>query len=294
MNSGPDFLCAGMPRSGTGWLFDQLSHHPDFWMPPIKELHYFDTNFPKAEFVVEISRVQKNFDKYSGRRERKLRRPLADRDMAFYQDVLACQGQGINFELYANLFRHKDGQISGDMTPNYCDLDEALVSRIAKAFPRSKILLLVRDPVARFWSRSSMRSRRSDFTLDKFADSKKLWKHLETRTATSAGKQTEIFALWRRHFPADQVQVSILDDISENPARVRSRILSFLGADPAKKSGELEADFNRKSKFDKVDMPDEVRKTLVEYFADEMRKSVEVFGPRATDWLRRYGLGPSI
>jgi hypothetical protein len=89
------------------------------------------------------------------------------------------------------------------------------------------------------------------------------------------------------------VQVSILDDISENPAQERSKILSFLGGDPAKISGELEADFNRKTKFEKVDMPNEVRETLVEYFADEMRKSVEVFGPRANDWLKRYNLRPS-
>ena len=282
-----------MPRSGTGWLFDQLSHHPDFWMPPIKELHYFDTNFPKTKFIEDIARIRRNFDKHSRKRERKQIRPLSDRDMAFYDDVLACRGHDIDFELYRNLFRHKDGQISGDMTPNYCDLDEDLVSRIAKAFPHLKILLLIRDPVSRFWSRSSMRSRKNDFSLDEFTDQKRLRKYLETRTATSAGKQTEIFALWRRQFPADQMLVSILDDVSENPAVERNKILSFLGGDPEKKSGELQPNFNRKSKHEKIAMPDEARETLVDYFADEMRKSVEVFGPRATDWLKRYGLKPS-
>jgi hypothetical protein len=37
MHDGPDFLCVGVPKAGTGWLFDQLNAHPDFWMPPVKE-----------------------------------------------------------------------------------------------------------------------------------------------------------------------------------------------------------------------------------------------------------------
>jgi hypothetical protein len=40
--SGPDFLCIGMQKAGTAWLYDQLETHPDFWMPPLKELHFFD------------------------------------------------------------------------------------------------------------------------------------------------------------------------------------------------------------------------------------------------------------
>jgi hypothetical protein len=39
----PDFLCVGAQKAGTSWLYHQLTLHPDFWMPPIKELHYFDT-----------------------------------------------------------------------------------------------------------------------------------------------------------------------------------------------------------------------------------------------------------
>ena len=37
-DSGPDFLCVGAQKGGTRWLYDQLQLHPDFWMPPVKEL----------------------------------------------------------------------------------------------------------------------------------------------------------------------------------------------------------------------------------------------------------------
>src|SRR5947208_16606603 len=38
----PDFLCAGAQKGGTSWLYRQLEPQPDFWMPPVKELHYLD------------------------------------------------------------------------------------------------------------------------------------------------------------------------------------------------------------------------------------------------------------
>ena len=38
----PHFLCIGSQKAGTSWLFEQIRQHPDIWMPPIKELHYFD------------------------------------------------------------------------------------------------------------------------------------------------------------------------------------------------------------------------------------------------------------
>ena len=39
----PDFLCVGAQKAGTSWLYRQLELHPDFWMPPMKELHYLDS-----------------------------------------------------------------------------------------------------------------------------------------------------------------------------------------------------------------------------------------------------------
>src|SRR5438105_11482287 len=47
-NAGPDFCCVGAQKGGTGWLYEQLRAHPDFWMPPLKELHYFDRMWRSA------------------------------------------------------------------------------------------------------------------------------------------------------------------------------------------------------------------------------------------------------
>ena len=41
----PGFLCIGAQKAGTTWLLAQLKSHPGIWMPPVKELQYFDTLF---------------------------------------------------------------------------------------------------------------------------------------------------------------------------------------------------------------------------------------------------------
>ncbi len=52
----PDFLCVGAQKAGTSWLYQQLEPHPDFWMPPVKELHYFDQSKQnEASFILRAA-----------------------------------------------------------------------------------------------------------------------------------------------------------------------------------------------------------------------------------------------
>ena len=39
---GPDFLVIGAQRAGTTWIHLLLRQHKALWLPPVKELHYFD------------------------------------------------------------------------------------------------------------------------------------------------------------------------------------------------------------------------------------------------------------
>ena len=36
------FVCIGAQKAGTTWLARILSSHPELFMSPVKELHYFD------------------------------------------------------------------------------------------------------------------------------------------------------------------------------------------------------------------------------------------------------------
>jgi len=84
----PDFLCVGAQKGGTSWLYQQLAAHPDFWMAPLKELHYFDL----------LSRNQ-HADPPS---------PRDERDLRFLENARNLSAQShIDLENYAQLFEPK-------------------------------------------------------------------------------------------------------------------------------------------------------------------------------------------
>lgn len=44
----PDFVIVGAARAGSTALHDYLSAHPEVYLPPRKELHFFDNNFDRG------------------------------------------------------------------------------------------------------------------------------------------------------------------------------------------------------------------------------------------------------
>ena len=50
----PNFFIIGTPKAGTTALQKILSAHPDVFMSPIKEPHYFSTDFDKKKFAKKL------------------------------------------------------------------------------------------------------------------------------------------------------------------------------------------------------------------------------------------------
>lgn len=56
----PTFLGLGAQKAGTSWLAQQLSTHPDVFLPAISETHYFDRNFERgADFYKGLFKPSK-------------------------------------------------------------------------------------------------------------------------------------------------------------------------------------------------------------------------------------------
>lgn len=41
----PGALCIGAQKAGTSWLAHMLGQHPQIWVPPFKEAHFFNHRF---------------------------------------------------------------------------------------------------------------------------------------------------------------------------------------------------------------------------------------------------------
>jgi hypothetical protein len=295
---GPDFICIGMPKAGTGWLYDQLNGHPDFWMPPAKELVYLDHPYPPLRFLregLEAVRAQLAGKAVTVSRrpptgERRFHRPVLDRrDVHFLELAKVGRSQPRDLDFYALLFEAKGAYLSGDISPPYAALRKDMIASIARRMPHAKILLLVRDPVARAWSRICMSYEGKGFDNALLNDRQAFRAYVEGTSNLGGVFATKVYKRWQRTAPHMAVGVFFFDDIAAAPEKARADILRFLGADPDKKSGDIPPDYNRKEKI-KLEMPPLAREVLVEYFREEIQRSAKIFGGAACQWPRQYGL----
>jgi len=280
---GPDFICIGMLKAGTAWLYDQLRHHPDFWMPPVKELRYLNAPIPSMENAKEhLSRL--------GHRTNRSMRSRRAGDLAFLQAASELSGQPRDISKYADLFRIKGWQISGDITPGYSRLEPSMIAEVARNLPETRIILIVREPVSRAWSYLSMLAREEKFNTRLLDEPDRFRSYFATSRTLDGSFQTRIIARWKEFASAVRFQIFFFDDIETQPEQIRRDILLFLGADPGKKSGDLAPNFNRKANTEKLPLTEPIRAILLEFLADEIRACADLLGGPARGWPARHGL----
>ena len=287
-NIGPDFICIGAQKAGTGWLYEQLRAHPDFWVPPIKELHYFDrlarSDDPNAGRSLPSARTDE--ERIMIGRDR-ARNPIDDDFLSRFENL--SERQSLDLDAYGRLFSIKQDRIAGDITPGYSTLDDAMIEKIVTGFPATKIIFMARDPVERAWSQLSMYVRRGLIRRFDSADVEQISSHLRRPEIVSRSFPSRIVGRWRRHVAADLFRVFFFDDLTIDAAGLRQSIITFLGGDPAKQSGSLPADYNAKAAKPKLPMNQSASRLVAEFFKTELRACATELGGPAAHWPDRYG-----
>lgn len=280
--SGPDFLCVGLQKGGTQWLYDQLQHHPDFWMPPHKELHYFDRRFPDRRIGPAAKKAVEDPDWIQQKKKMRGDRSLDDRDSDFFQRVANFSAKKNDLEAYAELFEPKGDLLSGDITPGYSRLPNRLTRKLSQRFPDAKVIMMLREPASRMWSQWRMRSEHLEYTEEQQLDFKLFKKFAGRRQARLRSYPTKIARRWQVHF-GDRFRWFFLDDVIADPEQTRVEILKFLGADPTVPL-YVPADFNRKARTKSPERTDEIKALLRKMFESERRACANMFGGAATKW----------
>ena len=266
----PDFLCVGAQKAGTSWLYRQLEPHPDFWMPPVKELHYLDN----------LNRTKRH------------QRPRAndDRDACFVEAINDMSMQShIDLDRYGRLFSHKGPLLSGDISPAYSTLSEEIIQKVVDHFPNLKVVFLARDPVERAWSQLSMGVRLGVITKFDAADPDEVVRNLLIPGVLARSHPSKIVARWKRYVLPENFRIYFFDDLNENPAALRESILHFLGGDPDKPSGRLKPHDNNDAGRDKLRLTGKVRERIAQFFEHELKACAVELGGRAKSWPTRYG-----
>jgi Sulfotransferase family len=266
----PDFLCVGAQKAGTSWLYRQLEPHPDFWMPPVKELHYLDN----------LNRTKRNHPPRSN----------DERDACFIASIKDLSMRSyIDLDCYGRLFSHKGSLLSGDISPNYSTCSDEIIEKVVDRFSNLKVIFLARDPVERAWSQLSMGVRLGMINKFDTTDPEEVVRNLLIPGVLARSHPSKIVARWKRYVRPENFRLYFFDDLEENPAELRRSILGFLGGDPDKPSGRLRPHDNNDAGRDKPKLTAKVRDRMAQFFGHELKVCAADFGGRAKSWPARYG-----
>lgn len=192
----PNFLIIGEPRCGTTSLHDWLSMHPDIYMSPVKEPHYFSSiNFPKIER--QILKTTRSKRKYLSYFKNGASRPLRGESSTYYLS------------------------------------DPEAPKKIKKVIPDAKMIVVLREPVDRAYSHYLLYSRRGEQekTFAEIVSENLKGRSNPVYDLVELGRYYKHLKNYSRYFKEDQILVVFFDDLVKKPRFVVSQVLEFLGAD---------------------------------------------------------------
>jgi hypothetical protein len=269
--TGPDFVVVGAQRSGTTWLYAVLARHPQLWLAPVKELHYFDKPGIRRTFLDARERRRVGF---SGIRSPAfwLRFWLGARDDAWY----------------ASLFRgaQRRGLVAGEITPAYAALPEDALRRLHALSPRVKLAFVMRDPVSRTWSALNHGFEKRGGAPGALAVDEALAR-ARRGGVVARSDYLDTIARLERVFPREQLHFAFFDELRDDPRAFTKRFLSFLGVDPAwAERLTLPPAANTAAAPNPV--PSALARTLAREYLPMVRSLCERFDGAPQRWRARY------
>lgn len=144
------FVCVGAQKSGTTWLARVLEDHPEIFMTPVKEIHYFD-HVGGITNHLNRRRMRSRYRKYHQRMWTQLGRWRAYRSQwSWYRDYMR---EPTDDAWYASLFNHRQGRrFAGEITPEYAIIGREGYAHLKRLSPDVRVVFIMRNPVARAWS----------------------------------------------------------------------------------------------------------------------------------------------
>lgn len=278
----PSFICIGAQKAGTDWIYDQFAAHRDYWMPPIKEIAFFDNGFGPHRKGLAEKRLKWRMEKHGKAKED------YTHDISFLLRVIHgnAKPHTHNFAPYFALFEGKPGK-TGDSTPGYCRLDAKMAEQMMLQMPDTKFLLLLRDPVSRVWSQAQMHTRLNrDPELVATASLNDFATFAMKTHVRNFSFLSETIKTWQSVDVNNRFKVFQFDDLIADADGYRRSIADFIGADP--EGFNLPANFNKKAKQPgKGPMPEDMRVWAARYFEQEYHELERLVGGHAASWRER-------
>jgi Sulfotransferase family len=208
-SSEPNFFVLGAARSGTTALAEMLRQHPDAFVTRPKEPHFL---------------------------------AFANRAVAFTgpgDDVTINRVAVTDIEAYRALYDGAAGKAArGDASVSSLYYADDAVATLTQHFPDARLVVILRDPVARAFSAYSYLRVRGYEPCEAFADAlaleeerrKRGWHHLYHYAGM--GRYARQLRVFTDAFPGDRIKVLFYEAMEADPAGTARDLFAFLGINP--------------------------------------------------------------
>jgi hypothetical protein len=295
-NKRPSFLGIGVTKAGTTWLWKQLNKHPDVWLAPEKEMHFFDRaeDYPTLDTLATASFL----DRLSGSKQSD-RRAILHGLTNIARSVIRGQGKAALWwgswtfghydeSWYVNLFSQaRPDQACGEITPGYAILRYDDIVRIREINPNMRLILMIRDPIDRAWS-----GLRHNVAKGNFVDwnsERHILSWLQKPDVLLRGDFERIVDNYLAVFEPSQLLVGFYDAISKDPLGLMNSVTSHLGLKPL--PGDTKKLAERVNVSPKIEMPDTVKDFLLDQYMPIIARASNRLGSYASYWEFRYSNG---
>lgn len=201
MDNKPNFFIVGAAKCGTSSLFHYVELHPDVYMSPIKEPHYFCDDYFPMHFT-------------------------GPGDEGFSQNRLR------NMEDYLRLFEAGNlKKIRGEGSVYYLYFD-GIAEQLLEFNPDAKVVIVLRNPVQRAYSAymHTVRDGRETLTFEEALEREQsrreegyqpLWWYREL------GRYSAQVERYIKAFPSNQLKIFLFEDLRDTAKAVKDTF-SFL------------------------------------------------------------------
>ncbi|HAG81574.1 MAG TPA: sulfotransferase [Cyanobacteria bacterium UBA12227] len=212
----PSFIIVGAPKAGTTALCVYLNRHPEIFIPPKKELNYFNKDIP-------ANHKAKNIDEYLNFFSEGKEKVCGEKSPSYLRSKIAAQ------EIYAF---NPDTKI-------IIMLREPVA--LLHSFHSQLLLNGSSEDIQDFQlALEAETDRRQGKRIPQHCS------HKEKLFYRDVVKFTEQVERYFNTFGRDQVHIIIFDDFQKDPAKVYRETLEFIGVDPTFQTEFPKKNANRK------------------------------------------------
>jgi hypothetical protein len=294
--TGPTFLGIGPPKTATTWLYYALNQHPEIDFPPVKEIGYLweKNNLPHRHYFslfldshwFYVARRRYLYFCVKEHLKQLCRFKLDTTQLQWDIHYLLAKR---NIDWYKKLFNSQ--KISGDITPKYCELSTEQIKEIHKKFNHLKIIITLRDPIERDWSRAKMNLLKSHHSNIEHIDNSLWLEQFFDPMQSQANDYVQLHKSWADVFGYDNVLVIFYEQIENEAWKTYCELCKFLNIGSPSKDIEPFIDMPIGAGV-KAEIPEYLREYLITKNLPHIQQAIAHFKntPYPNDWLKKYSV----